>query len=185
MVADCTRSHRGHCIPCLTHGVFHGKQSRCALLGPPAIWSRPWEVPPRSELVGNYTEFKRQLDNNTPPASASLTLQPDGSMIVANLPADFGTASCILSGKGAGAVPMKTEFVSRSFPRNRPGLASPVPMPGSSWQDIPVHTVCTGSLETLIQAPASGFTGAHVEVLCLPAILVLTEFPTQARLFWQ
>jgi hypothetical protein len=71
-----------------------------ALFGPPATWNRPWQTPPRKDLVGNYMESERHLDDSSPPAVASLTLQADGSMTVGNLPANFGTSTCTLSGTG-------------------------------------------------------------------------------------
>jgi hypothetical protein len=72
-----------------------------AMFGPPAIWNRPWQTPPRKDLVGSYMESERHLDDSSPPAAASLTLQADGSMTVGNLPANFGTSTCTLSGTGS------------------------------------------------------------------------------------
>ena len=92
-------------LPVLLMGFFMANNLAGALFGPPAIWNRPWRVPPRDELVGHYMESERRLDESRPPAPASLTLQADGSMIVANLPADFGTSTCTLSGRGSWAGP--------------------------------------------------------------------------------
>jgi len=50
-------------------------------------------------------ESERHLDETRPPTAASLTLQADGSMTVANLPAEFGTSTCTLYGTGRWAGP--------------------------------------------------------------------------------
>ena len=86
-------------------GFFMANNLAVALIGPPAIWNRPWQVPLREDLVGDYLESERHLDESRPPAPASLTLRSDGSMTVANLPADFGTSTCTLSGRGSWAAP--------------------------------------------------------------------------------
>ena len=82
-------------------GFFMANNFAGAMFGPPAIWNRPWQIPPREDLVGNYMESERHLDDSSPPAAASLTLQADGSMAVANLPANFGASNCTLSGTGS------------------------------------------------------------------------------------
>jgi hypothetical protein len=48
------------------------------LFGPPAIWNRPWDSPPRSDLFGTYQETDRNLERREP---ASITLLADGSMM--------------------------------------------------------------------------------------------------------
>jgi hypothetical protein len=87
-------------LPVLLMGFFMVNNFAGAMLGPPAIWSRPWRIPPRSNLVGTYIEYKRHLDSKNSSTTASLTLNADGSMSVLNLPADFGTSTCTLSGTG-------------------------------------------------------------------------------------
>jgi hypothetical protein len=87
--------------PILLMGFFMANNLAGAMFGPPAIWNRPWQIPPREDLVGNYMESERHLDDSSPPAAASLTLQADGSMTVANLPANFGASTCTLSGTGS------------------------------------------------------------------------------------
>lgn len=87
--------------PILLMGFFLANNLAGALIGPPAIWNRPWQTPPRKDLVGNYMESERHLDDSSPPGVASLTLQADGSLTVGNLPASFGTSSCTLSGTGS------------------------------------------------------------------------------------
>ena len=91
--------------PVLLMGFFMANNLAGALFGPPAIWNRPWQVPDREELVGPYMESERHLDESRTPAPAGLTLRGDGSMTVANLPADFGTSTCTLSGRGSWAGP--------------------------------------------------------------------------------
>ena len=86
-------------------GFFMANNLMGALFGPPAVWNRPWQVPPREDLVGQYMESERHLNESRPPAAASLTLQADGSMTVANLPAEFGPSTCTLSGRGSWAGP--------------------------------------------------------------------------------
>lgn len=86
-------------------GLLMANEFAGAMFGPPAIWNRPWQTPPRKDLVGNYMESERHLDDSSPPATASLSLQADGSMTVGNLPANFGTSTCTLSGTGSWKVP--------------------------------------------------------------------------------
>lgn len=88
-------------LPVLLMGFFTVNDLAGAFFGAPAVWNRPWSPPPRRELVGDYIESERHLDDNRSPASARLTLRLDGSMTVSNLPADFGTSSCTLSGTGS------------------------------------------------------------------------------------
>jgi hypothetical protein len=82
-------------------GFFMANNLAGAIFGPPAIWNRTWQTPPREDLEGNYVESERHLDDSGPSEAASLTLQADGSMTVANLPANFGSATCTLSGTGS------------------------------------------------------------------------------------
>jgi hypothetical protein len=89
------------CMPMLLMGFFMANDFAGAVFGPPAIWNRPWQVPPRKDLAGVYMESERHLDDSSSSAAASLTLQADGSMTVANLPATFGTSTCTLSGEGS------------------------------------------------------------------------------------
>ena len=88
-------------LPVLLMGFFMANNLAGAMFGPPAIWSHPWKVPPRADIVGNYVEYERHLDDKKASALASLTLNADGSMSVSNLPADFGTLTCTLSGTGS------------------------------------------------------------------------------------
>jgi len=81
------------------------------MLGPPAIWNRTWSSPPRSDVAGKYSESERHLDQDGPP-SATLALEADGSMIVNNLPYEFGISSCVLAGKGAWTGPDEDEMIN-------------------------------------------------------------------------
>jgi hypothetical protein len=87
--------------PILLMGFFTANNLAGAMFGPPAIWNRPWQGSPRADLIGDYVESERHLDSSGASTSASLTLRADGSMTVANLPANFGTSTCILSGTGS------------------------------------------------------------------------------------
>jgi hypothetical protein len=86
--------------PLLLMLFFMGNNVAGAIFGPPAIWNRPWQNPARADLAGEYSESERHLDHDSAFPSASLTLNADGSMAVANLPYEFGETSCTLSGKG-------------------------------------------------------------------------------------
>ena len=88
-------------LPVLLMGFFVGNEVAGAIVGPPAIGNRPWRVPSRPDLIGTYTESERHLDESRQPAVAGLVLRADGSMTVANLPADFGRSTCTLSGSGS------------------------------------------------------------------------------------
>lgn len=87
-------------LPVLLMGLFMANNLAGALFGPPALWNRPWNTPARSDLQGNYVESKRHLDDDRPFTAATLALSPNGSMTVANLPADYGSLACTLSGTG-------------------------------------------------------------------------------------
>jgi hypothetical protein len=86
-------------FPALLMLFFMGNNLAGAIFGPPAIWNRPQHTPPRMDLVGRYSESGRHWDHPSTLPPASLTLNADGSMIVANLPFEDDTV-CTLSGKG-------------------------------------------------------------------------------------
>jgi hypothetical protein len=53
-------------LPIATLGVlmlpflfFAGNNLAGAIIGPPAIWNRPFEAPAHADLVGRYVETKR------------------------------------------------------------------------------------------------------------------------------
>jgi hypothetical protein len=88
-------------FPALLMLFFMGNNLAGAIFGPPAIWNRTWRTPPQSDLVGKYSESERHWDAPSTHPPASLTLNADQSMIVANLPFEFADQVCILSGKGS------------------------------------------------------------------------------------
>jgi hypothetical protein len=92
-------------LPVLLMGFFMANNLAGALFGPPAIWNRTWHNPPRQNIVGSYSESERHLDDTSPSSAASLTLEANGSMAVANLPTDFGQITCTLSGAGSWSGP--------------------------------------------------------------------------------
>jgi hypothetical protein len=48
-----------------------------AAFGPPAIWNRTWNSPPRSDLLGTYQESERHLDQATGTPPGRITLEAD------------------------------------------------------------------------------------------------------------
>jgi hypothetical protein len=91
--------------PVLLIGFFAANNLAGAILGPPAIWNRPRNSPPREELVGTYMESGRREGQRSGGQRVSLLLSADGSMVVNNLPYEFYPSSCILSGKGTWSGP--------------------------------------------------------------------------------
>ena|SRR5579863_2906722 len=91
--------------PLLMMMFFMGNNLAGAIIGPPAIWNRTWHSPPRSDVEGEYSESGRHLDQGIQLPAASLSLESDGSMTVANLRYEFGETSCTLSGKGGWSGP--------------------------------------------------------------------------------
>jgi hypothetical protein len=86
--------------PLLMMLFFMGNNFAGAIFGPPAIWNRPWHIPPYTDLTGKYSESERYLGHASNLPQASLMLNSDGSMVAANLPYELGETSCTLSGKG-------------------------------------------------------------------------------------
>ena len=97
--------------PALLMLFFLGNNLAGAVFGPPAIWNRTWHSPPRLDIVGEYSESERHLDHDNGRPPARLTLGADGSMIVNNLPFEFGTDSCILTGKGSWSGPNEEQEI--------------------------------------------------------------------------
>jgi hypothetical protein len=83
--------------PALLMLFFMGNNLAIGLFGPPAIWNRPWDSPPRSDVFGTYQETDRNLERRQP---ASITLLADGSMIVSSLPSQSELTTCTLSTRG-------------------------------------------------------------------------------------
>ena len=92
-------------LPALLMLYFMGNALAAGVFGPPAIWNRPWNTPNRSDLVGGYSERERRLVNAIEQPPASITLNGDGSIRVANLPYEFVNEDCVLSGVGTWRAP--------------------------------------------------------------------------------
>ena len=86
--------------PVLLILFFAGNDLIGAIIGPPAMWERTHNSPPREELVGRYKESKRTWDRPQNGPDAMVELREDGSMEVESLPDDSITGSCMLSGMG-------------------------------------------------------------------------------------
>jgi hypothetical protein len=88
------------CAPFLLILFFAANNFAGAIIGPPAIWNRTWNSPPRADLIGKYVESERHWDQPGPYSRVALELRADGSMSVSALPNDSITSTCILSGTG-------------------------------------------------------------------------------------
>jgi hypothetical protein len=88
------------CAPFLLIFFFAANNFVGAIVGPPAIWNRMWNSPPRGDLIGKYVESERHWDQPSPYSKAVLDLRADGSMSVSALPDDSIASTCILSGTG-------------------------------------------------------------------------------------
>lgn len=86
--------------PSLLIGFFAANNLAGAIFGPPAIWNRTWRTPANSDLVGTYVESERHWSEDVPHASATLVLDGNGAMTVRDLPSEFGTETCIITGTG-------------------------------------------------------------------------------------
>jgi hypothetical protein len=93
------------CLPLILIGFFAANNLAGAILGPPAIWNRTWQTPPREDLVGSYEETHRRVENQIEINLATLSLEPEGSMVVSGLPYEFYPNTCLLSGKGTWSGP--------------------------------------------------------------------------------
>jgi hypothetical protein len=87
-------------LPILLVAMFAASHVVGAIIGPPAIWNRPFASPRSSDLVGSYHETERHWQDGTDSGSASLTLNGDGTMVVTNLPESNGITKCILFASG-------------------------------------------------------------------------------------
>jgi hypothetical protein len=87
-------------LPALLMLFFMGNNLAGAVFGPPALWNRPWNSPPRSDLLGTYQESERNLDRTTGATTARITLEADGSMTAFALPSQSELSTCTVSSKG-------------------------------------------------------------------------------------
>jgi hypothetical protein len=90
---------------------FMGNDFVGAIFGPPAIWNRTRHTPPRTEILGAYSESERHLDQENFSPPASLVLNADGSMKVLNLPFEFWPNHCVVSGHGKWKGPDADEMI--------------------------------------------------------------------------
>lgn len=79
---------------------FAGNNLAGAIVGPPAIWNRPFHTPFHRDLVGKYEESTRHTDHQMNRSKAILQLNADDSMSVTALPYEAGQTTCVLSGGG-------------------------------------------------------------------------------------
>jgi hypothetical protein len=84
----------------IAHAVFYGNNLAGAGVGPPPLWNRPLNSPPRSDLVGTYQESERNLDRTSGTLPARITLEDDGLMTAFALPSQSELNTCIVSRKG-------------------------------------------------------------------------------------
>jgi len=101
-------------FPVLLILFFAGNNLAGAIIGPPAIWNRTWQSPPRGDLVGRYLESERNWDRAKTGPDAALDLRSDGSMSVSFLPDDSITSSCVLSGTGKWTGPDEDQKIDLS-----------------------------------------------------------------------
>jgi len=101
-------------LPLVLAGFFAANNLAGAIIGPPAIWSRPYHALPFADLVGRYVESERHSDKPKSGPDAVLELNADGSMRVSNLPAEFSDQiSCTLSGSGTWAQSDESAYESK------------------------------------------------------------------------
>jgi hypothetical protein len=87
-------------FPALLMLFFMGNNLAGAGVGPPPLWNRPLNSPPRSDLVGTYQESERNLDRTSGTLPARITLEDDGLMTAFALPSQSELNTCIVSRKG-------------------------------------------------------------------------------------
>ena len=102
-------------LPALSILFFAANDLAGAILGPPAIWNRPWHSPPPATLVGRYTESERRWSEMASPAAA-LELRGDGSASAWNLPSEAALQTCVISGAGSWSGPDQDGWVRIDFP---------------------------------------------------------------------
>jgi hypothetical protein len=87
-------------LPVLLMLFFIGNSLAGAIVGPPAIWNRTSQTPPRQDLVGSYEGSYRAPGKGSAERPVSLSLRGDGSMAVSGMPYEFYPMTCTLSGTG-------------------------------------------------------------------------------------
>jgi hypothetical protein len=129
--------------------LFAGNGLAGVILGPPAIWNRPWQPPPRQDIVGSYIESERRWDKTIQHAKAQLELRADGTMIVNDLPSDFGDKTCILTGTGRWDGPDTERRVNLTFSpaQESSDVCRPAHILVSSWPVTQNLALCIGLSE--------------------------------------
>ncbi len=88
--------------PLMRMAFFLSNNLAGVVLGPPAIWNRPRQMPSVEDLAGNYIETSRNLDRSFSERNASLELHRDGTMRVSDLPYEqMNQQLCQVSGLGS------------------------------------------------------------------------------------
>jgi hypothetical protein len=106
------------CFPILLIGFFAANNFAGAIVGPPAIWNRPFHPPAQEDLVGRYVEYKRNWDHAKTGPDAVLQLKSDGTMLVSNLPNDDITSTCTIAGSGTWKIPKGDQEIDLSVDSN-------------------------------------------------------------------
>jgi hypothetical protein len=100
-----------------------GSHMLAAIVGPPAIWNMPLHAPVRADLVGRYVESERHWYGPKAQTRAALELRSDGTMTVNDLPVDFASSTCTLSGIGTWTGPDTDRHLHLVLPSNESGDA--------------------------------------------------------------
>lgn len=102
------------CLPALMILFFAANNFAGAILGPPAIWNRPWHRLQATVLVGRYGESERNW-TEARSAPTALELRRNGSAVVSNLPSEADLHTCVLSGVGTWSGPDEDGRVNIAF----------------------------------------------------------------------
>ncbi len=91
--------------PLLIPGFFLANDLAGAILGPPAIWNKPWHSPPSRDVVGLYTESRRRTDTAASQFNpATIHLEANGHTQVSGLIMS-DPDQCVVSGSGSWSGP--------------------------------------------------------------------------------
>lgn len=102
-------------LPLLLILFFAANNVAGAMLGPPALWNRPWHAPAPAALIGRYSESERRWMWSPP---AALEIRSDGSASAWNLPAEVGLRTCVISGAGSWSGPDQEGQVRIDFAKS-------------------------------------------------------------------
>lgn len=104
-------------LPVLVILFFAANNFASAILGPPALWNRPWNSPARAALIGRYSESERRWSEMSSPPAA-LELRSDGSASAWNLPSEVALRTCVISGAGSWSGPNQEGQIRIDFPKS-------------------------------------------------------------------